>query len=112
MDFVKNYKPIMIKNEEVFRNIIADLIASRLKLPRGDLIPINFRNNISLEEFWEEYSEGKRYGRFTIGNFRRPSDHLATITFFKNSAVGGGAELEYCVKPDNQVDYLRAARVF
>ena len=76
-------------------------------------VPKDLETEAPLEDIFEKYSAGNRYGRFTIGDFTRPTKESATI-FFQDVAClsGGGAELEYKVKEDDSVEYYRQGMIF
>ncbi|MFH1331757.1 MAG: hypothetical protein ABIH63_00540 [archaeon] len=106
---VSNYYQIARENEEVFRNILRDLRNKRAERPRGIYVPKNLETEIALDEIFKKYSQGNRYGIFTITDFSRPKKNKATIAFEDIASLsGGGAELEYLVKGDNSVQYKRS----
>lgn len=89
------------KHEEVFRNILR----SRKVKEEG----------LTLEEIYKRYSEGDRYGKWTILDFRRgPFGHLG-IKLSENEALfasqdmaalsGDGSVAKYIVKQGNSVEF-------
>jgi len=107
-----DYRSVAQASEVVFRNILRDMKANRGRLPGAACVPQDLETEIAIDAFFEKYSAGKRFGRFTITNFRRPSAVSAAITFEDIAYLsGGGAELEYLVKEDNSVVYQRPLRV-
>ncbi|MBS3116108.1 hypothetical protein J4421_00775 [Candidatus Woesearchaeota archaeon] len=102
----QDYYQTARKNEEVFRNVLRDLRDNRGKRPMGIYIPEDLKTEVSLDEIFQQYSEGQRMGRFTITSFSRPEKTRATIGFRDVAPLsGGGAELEYLVNDDNSVKY-------
>ena len=109
---VFNYKMIAQENEVVFRNILRDMKANRIKRPMRMFIPSNLETELEIEAFVQKYSAGERMGKFTIDDFRR-SKELAVISFNNVAPLsGGGAQLEYLVKPDNAIEYYGASSIF
>lgn len=105
---VQSYYQAARENEAVFRNLLRDLRDNRAKRPMGAYVPENLETEIELDEIFKKYSEGLRYGIFTITDFTRPDKAKATIGFEDIATLsGGGAELEYLVKEDNSVEYQK-----
>lgn len=105
---VQDYYQLARENEEVFRNVLTDLRKHREERPMGVYVPGDLETEIELDAIFQKYSEGNRYGRFTITNFTRPDKTKATIEFQDIATLsGGGAELEYLVKEDNSVQYQK-----
>ena len=110
---IQDYLKTANENEEIFRNILRDLKDKRIEKPLGDLIPEDLKTDLPLEELFEMYSAGKRYGIFTICNFTIPEKNCAILTF-ENVALmsGGGAELKYLIKEDNSIEYKGRGMLF
>ena len=109
---VQDYYPIARENEEVFRNVLKDLHDNRGKRPMGIYIPEDLETEASLDEIFQQYSQGQRMGKFTITSFSRPEKTRATIGFRDVAPLsGGGAELEYLVSDDNSVRYEKSGFV-
>ena len=107
---VQSYYQSARENEVVFRNLLRDLRDNRAKRPMGHFIPEDLDAEATLDTIFQKYSEGLRYGRFTITDFTRPDKAKATIGFRDIATLsGGGATLEYLVKEDNSVEYQRPA---
>ena len=107
---IQNYYQTARENEAIFRSVLKDLRDNRAKRPMGDYVPEDLDTESSLDEIFQKYSEGNRYGRFTITNFTRPDKAKATIGFRDIATLsGGGAELEYIVKEDTSVQYQKPA---
>jgi len=105
-----NYYQTARENEEVFRNILRDLKENRERRP---FIPGDLDTESNLDEIFQKYSEGNRYGIFTITNFTRPKRRSATISFNDSAMLsGGGATLEYRVERDNSVRYKKLESLF
>jgi len=109
----EDYRAIAQENEPVFRNVLRDMKSNRGKRPGGIYIPEDLETEATIDAFFEKYSAGNRYGRFTINDFSRPSEDSAVIAFADVACMsGGGAELEYLVKPDNSVEFRKPGMVF
>ena len=107
---VQNYYQAARGNEAVFRNLLRDLRDNRAKRPMGHFIPEDLDAEATLDTIFQKYSEGLRYGKFTITTFTRPEKAKATIGFQDIATLsGGGATLEYLVKEDDSVEYQRPA---
>ena len=107
---VQSYYQAARENEAVFRNLLRDLRDNRAKRPMGHFIPEDLNPEATLDEIFQKYSEGQRFGRFTITTFTRPKIDTATIGFQDIAPIsGGGATLEYLVKEDNSVEYQKPA---
>ena len=105
---VQDYSQTVRENEEVFRNVLRDLREHREEIPMGEYIPEDLETEIELDVIFQKYSEGERYGRFTITSFLRPEKTKAVIGFKDIATLsGGGAELEYLVDEDNSVKYQK-----
>lgn len=102
----RDYRTTAQENELVFRNILRDMKHNRGERPGGQYIPDDLETDATIEDFFKKYSTGNRYGIFTITDFSRPSKKSAFIAF-KDVAFmsGGGAKLEYIVKPDASVKF-------
>ena len=97
----ENYLEEAKKHEEVFRGILR-IIGKE-------------EDGLTLEEIYSKYSEGNRYGIWTILNFRRgPSDTLLAKlseneALFASEDIAGlsghGRLDKYRVKQDNSVEY-------
>ena len=109
----QSYYEIARENEPVFRGILRELKKNREQRPGGCYVPPDLDTESSLEEIFQKYSEGNRFGKFTIKDFTRPNKESATI-FFQDVAVlsGGGAELEYRVNENNSVEFRQARMAF
>ena len=108
-----DYRTIAQENEPVFRNVLRDMKSNSGKRPGGMFIPEDLETETPIKDFFEKYSAGNRYGRFTINDFSRPSEDSAIIAFADVACMsGGGAELEYLVKPDNSVEFRKPGMVF
>ena len=103
---IKDYLQIARENEEVFRNVLRDLRDNRGKRPMGIYVPEDLETEASLDEIFQQYSEGQRMGRFAITSFSRPEKTRAKLGFEDVAPLsGGGAKLEYLVNDDNSVKY-------
>lgn len=101
----RNYLEDAKKHEEVFRNILRNL-----KIRPESLDPES-----PLEQIFEKYSTGSRYGIWTILDFKRgPSDEgLAKLSdneaLFASEDIaclsGSGRVDKYKVKPDNSIEF-------
>jgi hypothetical protein len=110
---VQDYRETVKENEVVFRNVLTDLRDNRAQRPLGSLVPEDLKTDLPLEELFEMYSAGRRYGIFTICNFERPQPDSAKLIFENVTMMsGGGAELEYFVKEDDSVEYQRHGMLF
>jgi hypothetical protein len=106
-----DYRLIAEENEAVFRNVLRDLRVHRENMPMGEYIPKDLQTEIKVSAFFERYSAGNRFRKFTVCNFIiEPSMDSAVISF--QNIAGGGAELEYLVKSDNQVEFKKALMTF
>jgi len=87
-------------NEAVFRNILRNLAkGNRAYVPR------NLETELPLEELFDKYSRGNRYGIFTITDFRISSTGVAVISYEDIATLsGGGATLSYKISGE-QVTY-------
>ena len=95
------------ENEVVFRHILRDLRDHRDERPMGAYGPEDLDTEASLDEIFQKYSQGNRYGKFTITNFSRLKETV-TISFQDIASLsGGGAELEYIVSEDSSVKYQK-----
>ena len=107
-----NYLPIAQRNEIVFRNVLRHLRENRETLTLGELIPTDLDSEGSLKEIYHNYSDGARYGLFTIADFVLPQSDTALITFeMMNGDDGKGAEFEYRVNPDKSVNFYQTVCV-
>ena len=105
---VKDYYQTARENEAVFRNMLKDLRDNRENRPMGIYVPKDLETEAELDGLFEKYSEGHRQGRFTILNFKKPTEDSASISFEDVAILsGGGAELEYKVNEDNSVEYQK-----
>ena len=105
---VQTYYQTARENEAVFRNVLRDLRNNRAKRPMGAYVPENLETEIELDEIFKKYSEGVRYGRFTITDFTRPDKAKAIIGFQDIATLsGGGGKVEYLVKEDDSVQYQK-----
>jgi hypothetical protein len=97
------------KNEAIFRSILKDVKS------RTPICPTDLDFNAPLEEIFQRYSQGSRYGKFTILNFKKgPSKQLENLA--ENEALisiediaclsGIGFTLKYKIKTDNSVEYV------
>ena len=103
---IRDYYEIARQNEKVFRNVLRDLRDNRAERPMGRLVPEDLETELSLDEIFQECSEGKRDWKFTIVSFSRPEETKAIIHFkYVAPLTGGSAELEYLVNPDDSVEY-------
>ena len=103
-----NYLGAALSNEEIFRNILHDLKNNRESRPMGCHIPEDLDTDSPIDQLFEKYSQGHRYGIFTITNFTVSGNKA--IIGFKNVATlsGGGAILEYSVVDEVNVEYSRS----
>jgi hypothetical protein len=110
---VNDYCQTATENEAVFRNVLTDLRNNRAQRPMGSYVPEDLKTDLPLDKFFEMYSAGQRYGRFTICDFQMPKPDSAKLSF-KDVAFmsGGGAELEYLVKEDKSVEYRSHGIIF
>ena len=104
---VQDYYLAAREHERVFMNILRDLKKNKMELPLGSYVPADLETELELEEFFSLYSEGLRQGFFTITNFTR--DEKKAVIGFENVSflAGGAAELEYLVKEDDTVEYVK-----
>lgn len=110
---IRDYRQIALENERVFRNILSDLRDNRTKREFGNLVPSNLQTDLSVDKLFEIHSTGRRYGKFTICDFVIPQPDVAKFTFENVACLsGGGAELEYMIKPDNDVEYKSGRVIF
>ena len=113
MMLVKDYRQTASEHEAVFRNVLTDMRDNRRQRPMGCYVPEDLKVDLPLEEFFEMYSAGRRYGVFTICDFQIPQPDKAIISFGDVACLsGGGAELEYLVREDDSVDYQRPGNIF
>jgi hypothetical protein len=109
----KNYLETAIENEEIFRNVLNDMKDNRAQRPMGAYIPENLKTDLPVNELFEMYSAGKRYGVFTICNFEMSDPNSAKLSFKDIACMsGGGAELKYLVREDKSVEYQGSGMVF
>ena len=103
-----SYLPIAKKHEVVFRNILQDMISGEGKRPARSYIPSDLQLDLPLEYFYKKYSEGNRYGIFTIKKFLVSEDGKKAGIAFEDVAVmsGGGASYFYEVHKDKSVTYV------
>ncbi len=66
MFLARDYRPVAIAHEEVFRNILRDLKQNRCDRVGGSIIPLDLNTEAPLEEIYDTYSAGDREGKFTI----------------------------------------------
>ena len=67
----------------------------------GFFVPADLETEASIDEIFEKYSQGHRYGIFTILNFDMPDESTARIEFRDVACMsGGGAALAYEVRDD------------
>ncbi len=112
MCMIIDYFETARENEDVFRNILRDLRDNKAKRPMGLYIPKNLEIEGNLEDIFQRYSKGERYGIFTITSFKMPTRDTAFIEFQDIATLsGGGAELEYLVNQDNSVEYKKPGTV-
>ena len=100
---IRDYFNEARKHEEVFRNILRSLREGEIDLES------------SLEEIFEEYSTGNRYGKWTILDFRVGPYEDSQAKIPKNEALfasediamlsGSGSIAKYKVKPNNSVEF-------
>lgn len=110
---VQDYRKQARENEAVFRNVLRDMREHRKERPMGLYIPSDLQTDASIDEIFEMYSSGDRYGRFTIADFTRKSESSAEISFMDIALMsGGGAELRYAVKEDDSVEFQKAGATF
>ena len=94
------------ENEIIFRNILRDMRDNRNNRPGGIYIPRDLETEADLQEIFTRYSEGVRMGKFTIKEFQRPNQETAIIVFDDIAPLsGGGAELEYSIDINNNIQY-------
>lgn len=66
MFLARDYRPVAIAHEEVFRNILRDLKQNSRERAGGTIIPLDLNTEAPLEEIYDTYSVGDRMGKFTI----------------------------------------------
>ena len=66
MFLARDYRPVAIAHEEVFRNILRDLKQNSRDRAGGTIIPLDLNTEAPLEEIYDTYSAGDREGKFTI----------------------------------------------
>jgi hypothetical protein len=109
----RDYRPIVLANEAVFRNILRDMRGDEKRRPRSKYIPQDLETEAAINVLFEKYSTGNRYGRFSITDFSMPSKDSAIIVFADVACMsGGGGKLEYSVKPDNSLEFKRTLEQF
>ena len=101
MQKVRDYLPNAREHEEVFRNILR----SRKVVEEG----------LTLDEIYQRYSEGDRYGIWTILDFRRGPHKSGLTELTENEALfasqdiailsGHGSVAKYKVNQDNSVEF-------
>lgn len=105
MKGLRDYRKEAEKNEAVFRNVLKDLRGNRDHRPMGSYVPGDLESDRSIQDIFRMYSEGDRYGRFTILDFSREGE-TARITFENKAFMSGGrAEIEYLVMQDDSVEF-------
>ncbi|PIN89262.1 hypothetical protein COU60_03835 [Candidatus Pacearchaeota archaeon CG10_big_fil_rev_8_21_14_0_10_34_76] len=105
---VQDYYQTARENEAVFRNVLRDLRTRKVMY-----VPEDLETEANLDEIFQRYSEGQRMGKFTITSFSRPERTKATIGFADVAPLsGGGAELEYLVKEDEDVQFKKPVSIF
>ncbi|MBI4918675.1 hypothetical protein HY837_02005 [archaeon] len=89
MEYFKTAK----ENELVFRGVLEDMKRNSNSLfsmrPGKFCIPRDLDTTSSLEDLFKKYSEGNRYGKFTITDFT-VKDNEAVISFRDVAALSGG----------------------
>jgi len=100
------------ENEDVFRAVLRDVKG------RVDIVPKKLDPEAEVDDILETYSEGERYGMFTITDFRVGQsfeDEFETLgqdevmIRYQDIAFlsGHGATLIYKVNPDSSVEFKR-----
>ncbi len=103
---IKNYLPIAVENEGVFRAVLRDLKGNSHQRPGGLFVPKDLEAEKPLQEIFQKYSTGQRRGIFTITEFSVSEDGLARITFANEAPLsGGGARLRYKIVSRDEVSY-------
>jgi hypothetical protein len=114
MRIVRDYLNTAKENEAVFRSILRDLKNNRKTRPMGMYVPESLQTEAPLEEIFRLYSEGRRYGIFSICDFgiERVGNETFAIISFQDVAClsGGGATLRYAVN-NKEASYLKAEGV-
>jgi hypothetical protein len=77
----KNYFNTAKENESTFRAILKDLKENKNKRPMGMYVPEDLDTESDLGTLYKKYSEGVRYGIFTILNFEVSGKELAHVAF-------------------------------
>ena len=106
----QNYFNYARKNEAVFISVLEDIKS------RTPICPKDLDFNASLDEIFKKYSQGDRYGKFTILDFKKgPSKELDNLA--KDEILisvediaclsGSGFTLKYKINTDNSVECLK-----
>lgn len=100
----QKYLSVAYAHEAVFRSILRDLMANRVKRPGGIYVPEDLNPEEPLATVYEKYSTGDRHGFFCITDFTVVGE-IATISFENIAPLsGGGAGLMYRIKGE-QAEY-------
>lgn len=86
-------------HETVFRAILRDLKT------RVDWVPLELNPEAELEEILNVYSEGNRYGRFTITDFKKGPDDNPVLTLKPNEARIGIKDVAILSGPESILKY-------
>jgi hypothetical protein len=108
MLFVREYLDDAVKHEEVFRNLLRTFDEDFKKSEGLD-------PEASLEQIFQEYSAGDRYGKWTIFDFRRGPYEDKFVNLTGNEALlatgsiailsGYGKVDKYLINKDDSVVY-------
>lgn len=107
MHLVRNYLDHARMHEEIFRNVLKDINKNFVKEGIDLKAP--------LEEIFQKYSAGDRYGKWTILDFKRGPYNCHILQINKNEAIisyqniailsGSGQIDKYLINPDDSVIY-------
>jgi hypothetical protein len=104
---VKDYRETAAAHEELLSVILQDMKDKRTEREMGGLIPEDLEAYLDTEALFRKYSQGSRYGLFTILNFQKPDKNTAILSFQNLASLsGGGAHLVYHVDDDGTVKYV------
>jgi len=108
MNRVRDYREDAKANEEVFRNILRGMHPDHLKAMELDPEAL-------IDEIFEKYSMGNRYGIWTILDFRMGPHDDPLETLAEDEALfsaediaclsGQGSTQKYKVRPDGSVEF-------
>ena len=90
---ISNYIEDAKKNEVVFR-----LLLDRFSVEHNDL---------SIEEIYSEYSEGNRYGIWTILLFKEKEPNVFEFGWKNVAALSGGGSVDLYTIENNKLKYIK-----